>query len=197
MNKSQALGLLLLLFFLNPKAGFSQRFIGGITGGMNISQIDGDDLAGYNKVGLIGGGYVSTILSDRWQLSLELLYSQQGSRQSSSDGFYGTFDKIQLNFVEVPVLINFKEWKFHVQGGLSYLRLIDRKLIETTGVDVTDQFPLQEGTFSMIFGLTYFSSEQWGYNFRWTKGIQDLQKGTGNSRWLVKNISFRILYLFN
>ena len=163
---------------------------------MNISQIDGDDLAGFHKVGINGGGYVSAVLSDRWQLSIEMLYSQQGSRLSNNDPLSATFDKIQLNFVEVPVLINFLEWKFHVQGGIAYHRLIDSKLIEVTGVDVSDNFPLNEGTLGIIFGATYFPSDRWGYNFRWTKGLQDLQEGTGNPRWVVRNISFRILYRF-
>ena len=190
--------LFFIFFIVAPhEALLGQRFIGGLSVGTQFGQIDGDDMAGYHKFGFVAGPYVSTILSDRWQLSLELLYSQQGSRLSSSDGFNAAFDKIQLNFVEVPLLINFKEWKFHVKGGFSFQRIIDTKLIDVTGEDVTDQFSLQNNSAAVVIGVTYYSSDRFGYQFRWTKGITDLQAGSGNNKWFVKNISLSLVYLFN
>lgn len=174
-----------------------QRFKGGITGGFNFSQIDGDDLIGFNKPGFNAGGYVSAILSDRWQLSMELLYSQQGSKQNPRDGLNAPFDKIALNFVEVPILINFLEWKFHVHTGVSYARLIDAEIIDITGVNVTDNIELNQGILSYIVGVTYFSNEKLGFNFRWFKALNDLQAKEGTNKWLGRSFSLRILYLLN
>ncbi len=175
----------------------AQRFKGGVIGGFNFSQIDGDNLAGFNKVGLNGGGYVSAILADRWQLSVEMLFSQQGSKLNPRDGFNAAFDKVALNFVEVPVMINFKEWKFHVQAGVSYANLINSELISVTGEDVTDQVPLQSSIFSYVVGVTFFPGEKLGYNFRWFKTFNDLRADEGSNTWLGRSFSLRLLYLFN
>ncbi|MEL6944126.1 MAG: hypothetical protein AAFO82_15815, partial [Bacteroidota bacterium] len=51
-----------------------QRFKGAVVAGMNVSQIDGDLLFGFNKFGFNGGVQVSTIFTERWEMSVELLY---------------------------------------------------------------------------------------------------------------------------
>ena len=148
---------LLLCSFLFVNWAHAQRFKGGIVGGFNFSQIDGDNMVGYNRFGLNGGGYVATVLSDRWLISTELLFSQRGSRLSSTEPINGIFDRIKLDFLEVPVLINFKEWKFHVQAGFSYARLFDTHIIEITGADITDSIDLNEDLVSVVSRLHIFS----------------------------------------
>ena len=189
--------LFLLVFLVGYTALQAQRFKGGLIAGGNFSQIDGDDLAGFHKVGISGGGYVAAILADRWQLSIEMLFSQQGSKWSQSDGLSAAFDKIALNFVEVPVLLNFEEWKFHVQAGASYGRLINSSVISITGEDVSESIDLNPNIFSYVIGVTFFSNEKLGYNFRWFKAFNDLQAQEGSNRWLGRSFSLRVLYLFN
>ncbi len=99
--KAFLLSLILMVTIIDENK--AQRFIGGAIGGFNFSQIDGDELAGFHKFGFNVGGYVSAVLAERWQLSMELLFSQQGSKLSSRDGFNAAFDRIHLNFVEVPL----------------------------------------------------------------------------------------------
>ncbi len=182
---------------LNSSPADAQRFKGGVIAGFNLSQIDGDDLAGFNKIGVNSGIYSSMILSDRWQLSLELLFSQLGSNQNTNDGFNAAFDKINLNVVEVPVLLNFLEWKFHVQGGISYNRLISKKIIQISGDDVSETTPIEENMFALALGVTYFSSEKIGFNFRWSKSLNNINGIPGGNRWLNRYISIRLYYLFN
>ena len=42
-----------------------QEFKGGIILGLSTSQVSGDDLAGFNKAGLVFGGFTNRILSSR------------------------------------------------------------------------------------------------------------------------------------
>ena len=51
-----------------------QDFKGGIILGLSTSQVSGDDLAGFNKAGLIFGGFTNRILSSRNSLQLEIIY---------------------------------------------------------------------------------------------------------------------------
>jgi len=184
---------LLLLALSDVQA---QRFEGGLVGGFNLSQIDGDKLAGFNKFGFIAGGKVGAILSDRWQLSLEMLFSQQGASRTRSDDPSSAFDKIRLNFVEVPVMINFKEWKFHVNAGVSYARLIDFEVIDFTGVDVSEQQDFNENIFSIALGAIYYFNEDFGFEIRWNRALSDLQAQQAASSFIGRTISVKTIYLF-
>ena len=195
--KFRVILICVVLLFLLIDYSHAQRFKGGIVGGFNFSQIDGDDMVGYNKFGLNGGGYVATVLSDRWLISTELLFSQRGSRLSSTEPIIGIFDRIKLDFLEVPVLINFKEWKFHVQAGVSYARLFDSQIIEISGADITDTIDLNEDLISIVLGGTFFFTEKWGLNIQWHRAFNDLQVDKTNKSWFSKSVTIRALYLFN
>lgn len=188
---------MILLICLLGMAGIAQaqRFEAGLVAGLNLSQLDGDRLAGFNKPGLNAGGKVATILSDRWQVSLEFLFSQQGSSRSKYDDPSSAYDKIRLNFVEVPVMINFKEWKFHLSGGVSYNRLVDYQVIDALGGDVTDLQTFNEDLFSLVFGGTYYFREKAGFEVRWFRALNDLQKKGGDNSLIGRSISFRLIYL--
>ena len=84
-------------------AAQAQTFNATVLAGFNMSQIEGDRLAGYRKLGFNAGAKISADLSERWSLSTEFAYSQQGARRGITD-FSSDFDRIHYNFVEVPVL---------------------------------------------------------------------------------------------
>lgn len=173
-----------------------RRFIAGIVAGVNMSQIDGDELVGYDQLGFNGGARVATILSSRWQLSLELLFSQQGSRKTRNDPPSAALQSIRLNFVEVPLQINFQEWRFHVSAGISYARLINAKVIDILGEDVTDTQSYQDNNLFVVLGATYFFSDRIGLNIGWSKAITNQQAQPGNNRLLGKNLIIRGVYAF-
>lgn len=187
-----------LLFFLITSSVQvqAQRFEGGLVAGFNLSQLDGDKLAGFNKIGVTAGAKVGTILSDRWQLSLELLFSQQGASRTRTDDPASIYDKIRLNFVEVPVMINFKEWKFHVSGGVSYNRLISSEVIDFTGIDITDQEVFNEDIFALVLGAIYYFNENTGFEIRWNRALNDLQAREGAGMFIGRTISCKVIYLF-
>jgi hypothetical protein len=187
--------LLLISLLYSATEVTAQRFQGGVAGGFNLSQLDGDELSGFNKIGVNAGGRVAAILSDRWQLSMEMLFSQQGSRRSNTD-VGATLDKIRLNLVEVPVMINFLEWKFHVSAGLSYSRLINYKVKDIFGDDVTELQDFNENLLAVILSATYYFNENIGLNIGWSKAITDLQAREGAGALIGRNLHFRTIYLF-
>lgn len=110
----------------------AQRFIGFVAAGANFSQIEGDDVHGFTRVGANGGLGVALPLNRKqtWQLSVELLYSQKGSRKSCSPGYFDTLNyapsmfndidvnkpfnpkmkcNIALDYVQIPLLIHYEE----------------------------------------------------------------------------------------
>ncbi|MGA1545122.1 MAG: hypothetical protein ACO388_09895 [Saprospiraceae bacterium] len=94
----------------------SQRFTAAAFAGINFSQIDGDQLAGYHQIGANAGLRVYTYLTDRWELVTGMGFSQLGSNKSVNDPQSAALDQVRLNYVEVPALVSFNEWKFKVSG---------------------------------------------------------------------------------
>lgn len=190
--------LILAMVLLLAGVGRAQerRFEAGLVAGVNLSQIDGDKLAGFNKLGINVGGKVAAVLSERWLLSLELLFSQQGASRTRVDDPSSIYEKIKLNFVEVPVMINFKEWKFHVSAGASYGRLIDYTVIDFTGEDISEIEQYNPDLFSLILGITYYFRDNAGVDFRWQRALSDLQGIDGGSQLTGRTLSCRFVYLF-
>ena len=127
--------LLVLLFaalFISGTAR-SQHIYGAFSAGINLTQVDGDEVYGFHKVGLnIGPSVIIPFGKNKnWSVTLELLYSQLGARQKSEYGAdstvkdssrMGLYDgyKLNLNYIQVPVLIHFTDKKV-ISGGVGFL----------------------------------------------------------------------------
>ena len=128
--------------FLFPVQNFAQEhffadenkvFDGGLIFGASITQVDGDTYSGYHKIGIHTGGTVYVHLSKIFGVSMDLLYSQKGSRggnikESYSVGTYIDKYYLNLNYIEVPVMLHLKRFEFlDFEAGLSYARLVSSK----------------------------------------------------------------------
>ena len=112
-------------------------FDGGIIFGTNFTQVDGDTYWGYHKVGLNTGGTVYIHFTPKIGVSMEMLYSEKGSRAASADmsqalGLYIMQYHINLNYIEIPLTFHLKEKvmiyekkrEMDFELGASYARLI-------------------------------------------------------------------------
>ena len=185
---------ILFCLMLCTSAIQAQRFNASILAGVNLSQIDGDDLIGYNRLGINVGGKVAAVLTKRLELNFELLYSQKGSNRNRTDSFRSTFDDIRLNFVEVPVYISFSDWKFKINAGMSYGRLIDYSVNDFVEGDVTESFDFNSDIFSFIVGATYYFRENFGLNIRWSNTLSNIQADPDATRLIDRTIGIRFLY---
>ena len=122
--------ILLLGCLLFQTVTQAQSFIGGISAGASFSQIDGDKMAGYNKAGLIAGGFVNRQLGGKVSAQLEMLYIGKGSKRGANPN-KGIFDyrRISLHYVEVPIVCQYwyKKLNLTLEAGLSYGVLISSK----------------------------------------------------------------------
>ncbi|MDQ3018055.1 MAG: PorT family protein, partial [Bacteroidota bacterium] len=107
---------------------YSQRFSAGIVGGFNASQIDGAQLAGFDKLGLTGGLKAIVNFESRFALNIEFLYSQRGSRPDIFSPEYDPNINILLHYAELPVYVSLGDWwqeegeyyKVSAHAGFSY-----------------------------------------------------------------------------
>jgi len=80
-----------------------------LVAGFNATQVDGDDLAGYRKIGLNAGGSAFIRLPKNFSVNFEILYSQKGSRTSGNQTINSDTYKLILDYVDVPVIFNYHD----------------------------------------------------------------------------------------
>jgi hypothetical protein len=109
-----------LLFFIT-KPNFAQTFKSGLIAGFNVSQISGDDLGGYDKPGPVFGMFLNHELKQNWQLELQMIYIQKGSRKypDIKNGDNSRYI-LNLNYIELPLLVRYKFKKIFLLAGVSY-----------------------------------------------------------------------------
>lgn len=186
--------IIFCLFLANlPAQIFSAKAIVGI----NISQVDGDKLSGYNKVGLNIGLGAEAKLSDRWSLSTEFLFSEQGANAVPNKDVKSLYDKISLKFVEVPFMINFSDWKIKISGGFSFNRLTNYEVIDFAGIDITELETYNTNIFAGVIGGTVFFTDHLALNIRLSKYMTNLREPTDIdiAPFFGRNIGMRLFYI--
>lgn len=201
--------ILFLLFTLPAQS--QQRFKAGIIGGLTAAQILGDDIGGYDRLGIQGGLRAIAIFTEKSDLNFEILYSQRGSRDNglANGCFFGVPMDIVLRYVEVPVVMTFKDWlsddqsyyRIQVSGGFSYSRLISGTAEGSCHDDLIDFF--NENDVSFTLGAEYFANEHLAIGMRFSRSINLLynrKKGEAINRFENSLrgyfLSFRTAYIF-
>jgi hypothetical protein len=142
-------------------------FKGGLTLGICPTQIDGDQNGGFNKLGITGGGYVYTNVSEKTSFQLEMNYIQKGSKKKSTKTDFTTW-AIRLNYIEIPLIYKVQHKKLYYQFGLSYARLINQKFIDLFQKN-EDQFKKQELAYNL--GLSYPLSDKLIFETRYSRSL--------------------------
>ena len=198
-------------FLLSAQDGPPQRFKAGITAGLNASQINGDQSAGFEKLGLVAGIRGVTVINEKMELSLEILFSQRGSRSDlfNSNNTNIPFN-IELNYIEVPVLFNFGDWlsndeeyyRLHFHAGFSYGNLFSTNIEDDgTGILTADAEFYRTNNVSWLGGFTYFINKHLGATVRYSRSITPLfepENPAPNQRSLIGHFfTIRALFMFN
>ncbi len=112
-----------IILICTANIAHAQYFNAGFRLGANFCQIDGDDMIGYNLIGLVGGVFVAYHFNEKWDGQFEMLYSQKGSQRvttdSTANNINGDWDLLRLDYIEVPVMVNYNlSKKVKLSGGL-------------------------------------------------------------------------------
>jgi len=96
--------LLLSIVLFSTNDAMAQGFGGGVFVGISTSQVTGDYISGFNKVGFWGGGFTDYRFSPKSTLQLEITYIMKGSRQTPTVDNNGVFYAMKLHYLEIPLL---------------------------------------------------------------------------------------------
>ena len=187
MNFFRPLFILTILVCLVPAGAYSQNVGGGLSLGPNFCQIDGDFYKGFNKIGISAGGYAWYDFNDNVGLQVEILYNTKGARANTGgSGIYHS----RLNYIDVPVLANFRLFGDRdkgimfqaglVPGSLLFARLGPNGLISNVTNNFR-RFSMEAGS-----GFTFFLAPKISAMTRWNYSIRDI------SAYADPTTSFRV-----
>jgi len=214
-----------LVLILVSSYGFGQRIKGALIAGMNISQVDGDEIYGYDKFGLNAGAAAILPLGKNFSFQLEILYSQKGSYQSKQyeqditdtsgnviASLTGQYN-LKLDYLEVPFLFHYTDKDIISAGvGFSYGRLVNVKEYEHDTLNVFTTLnggPYDRNDYSVLVDL-YFRIHKkiprFKLNIRYSYSMQKIRTRdfyntlgdyTGTRKQFNNVFSLRLIYVFN
>ena len=146
--------IILFIFQFNSSA---QEFNAGILSGLSTTQVSGDNLAGYNKAGLIIGGFVNRDISQSLALQIEMMYIQKGSSNPKVENLIA---EINLEYIEIPLILVLKSSeKINFDFGIHISALIDGYYKDIYGI-LENQIEFSDYEFGGIGGIAYKLNEK-------------------------------------
>ncbi len=154
---------------------YSQNFNGGIILGVNTSQVGGDNLSGFQKIGPIIGIFSNKSITPKLNLQFEMYYIRKGSNNpeiNNSQNTYYLVPNITTKYIETPLTVNYQLKKqILIEGGIMTAYLIDGYYNDLYGkINYTNPI-FQKYDIGLIFGVNYKYSENISLNARISNSI--------------------------
>ncbi|MFL2567777.1 MAG: outer membrane beta-barrel protein [Flavobacteriales bacterium] len=150
-------------------SSFSQEFNAGISAGISTSQISGDNLAGFNKAGIILGGFVNRKINNLLMVQMEMIYIQKGSSNPNQN--VNNLADIHLDYIEIPFLAIIKNSeKISIEGGIHCSTLINGYYQDLYG-KLENQTSFDSFELGAIIGISYNLSSKISLNTRLSNSI--------------------------
>ncbi len=187
--------LLLCLFIFVTLNLSAQRFDAGIRFGLSGSQVNGDKLSGFDKLGILGGGYVNTSLSEKFSLQLEMVFIQKGSRKPTDE--YNNFYRMRVHYVEVPVLLIYHtSKKFAITAGPSFGTLIFSAEDDQFGI-YRNTLPFKKYEVSGNIGILYKLNDHWSFDGRYSNSLTTIRPYPGSYSTFFDKGQYNVLLEFS
>ncbi|MBQ0112644.1 MAG: outer membrane beta-barrel protein [Bacteroidales bacterium] len=195
--------VLSVLMSLNVNAQF---FKGFVSGGFSASQIDGDEVYGFKKVGFTGGiGAMMPFNADRpnegLQFSLEINYSNRGAKENHwGDPFKY---EASLDYIDIPVMVHWIDKRGGVTLGIGaqYGRLVHSyeawgltdTLIHGMERPLTTNARFDKNDWSFVGDLRFTMWQKFKIDVRYQYSLVPIRKDFEffNSYNLNDNVNFR------
>lgn len=219
MDKIKHLGLIIGVILCFPLIGWSQRFYsdpeynlftGGLLGGVNFTQIDGDSYKGYDNMGFTGGGIVflpfgtdlGLPIPGTLALSMEVLFSQRGSKGGQNPGYGVLSQNINLYYGDIPIMINwFRGTRKSIYGAgfsLGFLGYREELIDKGHGPALIKNNKFNFVDFSFVLSPTIHIWNGFHINPRFQYSLIPIRKndGMGVKDQFNNTVSLRLMYLF-
>ncbi len=185
-------------FFIQSNA----QFKGGFYAGINGTQVDGDRIAGFYKLGLNVSAAIEYPFGEHMGVSMEIAYTQKGSQSKWQQGVPRSYF-LKLDYVEVPLMLNYHDNKNVTLGaGVGINALVyDREEIVNYNpyMQNTAIRSLNKTNVEFKAGGSYKLSNHWLINVMYSYSITSIGL-SDNSPYLNKGlynnlVTFRLGYM--
>ncbi len=174
--------LILAIFCITGNAAFSQRLSIGFKGGANINKITGKSFSDQFTFGYHLGGFFAVRINNKFAVQPEILFNQinmDTSGSFSSVYKFNQVDKIQLKYLSIPILLNYKPVKYiTLQAGPQFGVLMNKS--NTLAENGRDAFKI--GDLSMLGGVQVNISHFIVYG-RYAVGLSNLNDIDNKEKW--------------
>jgi hypothetical protein len=167
-HKQLILLLILNVFFMHS---YAQKFEGGLQGGLNFCQVDGDRNGGYNMLNFNGGFFVHYVLpQEQHALGFDMMYMGKGSRSPRDENNINPILMYRYHYIELPMYYRYSQPKYAVRAGINWAYLISSSFDdggskkEIDGLRNTDI--LLHAGFEYHFDERYSIFASYQYSFR-------------------------------
>ena len=154
----------------------AQNFGGGIILGATSTQVGGDNLAGFDKAGLLIGIFANKSISDFLILQMEMNYIQKGSNNADMNDYQhknvGVAD-ISLSYIELPLLLKYNQSnKSQIELGIQTGYLINGYYNDIYGkIEYNNTPPFSKYDIGLMLGFNYKISKNMNLNTRLSNSI--------------------------
>ncbi|UQD56280.1 porin family protein [Flavobacterium sp. K5-23] len=180
---------LFTILFVNGQDKKDMSF--GVKAGLNVSSINNIDEDGVDSNSLIGfhvGFFGEFMVSDKFAIQPELLYSTQGVELE----FLGEKGDLKLDYINIPVLGKYYvSDAFSLEAGPQIGFLVSAKA-NSGGVEEDVKDELKSTDVSLAFGANYTISKNIMIGARYNLGLTRLQENLSPGEKDFKNSVFQI-----
>ena len=124
----------------------TNTFLLGARGGISATQVAGDGWGGFDKLGFFAGLSTEYAWTEKAGFETGIQFIMKGSRKNArpDDGDFLSY-KLNLNYVEVPLLYKYYQDRLHFDLGLGAAFLLSSEEIDQDGIELQT-----EDTFNAI-----------------------------------------------
>ena len=203
---SQMKNVFLLFWLLTLSSTvLAQSFGAQLALGANFSQVDGDQLGGYNKLGANVGVQINREINDIWQAAFEMRYSMKGAKKVIDPDAPEPTLKLSYHFVEVPLMAKYtKLKKVTPYGGLSVgVNVFNER--NDDGI-ISEEEALQRFEVCFLLGVTYHLTDKIGLDLRHSYSLLSIRDYPvvvnsptvfGRAGWFNRLFTAGIVYKLN
>ncbi len=162
--------ILTFLCLLSFQIASAQKFDFYAQAGLVASQIDGDHMAGYDKMGGTTGVGVHRTFNEKWGALMEIGYIQKGKGSYTSKG---ANYEIRLNYIQLPLVATYQIAElFQIESGCSFGFLLSYQFFED-GENNNKHRPYTPKNLDInwLLGASYKITEEWRLNLRFAYSI--------------------------
>ena len=176
----------------------AQNFDAGLIGGFCTSQVSGDNLSGYNKLGSRLSAYISYPINKKMSYQLEMQYLQKGSKKTYTEKSPETY-LFELNYIELPATLNYQVKKgIYIESGLGTAFLVGYKEQDEMA-DINRDKP-NTLALDFLLGVQYQFKKHLKLNIRYANSITPIRKHASEEEWGLNKgqysslVSFTFMY---